>query len=67
MSVNFPIPDYPDVETLTEMVSRVLIPYSSELGIDVSASSARQGERSASGEKVEGSSGENSSEGSLSH
>ena len=67
MAVNFPIPDYPDVETLTEMVSRVLMPYSSELGIDVSASSAGQAKRSASREDVGGSSHENTSEDLRSH
>lgn len=67
MAVNFPIPDYQDVETLTEMVSRVLIPYSSELGLDVSVGSARQAERSAPRETVARSSRENNSQDSRSH
>ena len=67
MAVNFPIPDYPDVETLTEMVSRVLIPYSSELGLDVSVGSARQAAGSPSRESMNGSSHENTSEDLHSH
>ena len=52
MAVNFPIPDYPDVETLAEMVSRVLLPYSSELGLD-EAGGVRQPKRPVAGESLE--------------
>ena len=67
MAVNFPIPDYPDVETLIEMVSRVLVPYSSELGFNAPAGSTLQPSRPASREMAEGSSQENTSENSRSH
>ena len=66
MAVNFPIPDYPEIETLTEMVSRVLIPYSSALGLDIPVG-PRQVTRSASLERVERPSHYNTSEDSQSH
>lgn len=67
MAVNFPLPDYQDVETLTEMVSRVLIPYSSTLGLDAPGNFVRQSTKPASLESVNGSPGENASENSQSH
>ena len=59
MAVNFPLPDYHDIETLAEMVSRVLMPYSSELGLDTPGGSGRQSTGPASLESVNGSSREN--------
>jgi len=67
MALNFPLPDYPNVETLIEMVSRVLIPYSSELGLEGPVGSARQPTGPASRESVNGSSRENISENSQTH
>jgi len=61
MAVNFPIPDYPDVETLAEMVSRVLLPYSSELGLN-GTGVPRQTRRLVPCESLEGISHENDSE-----
>jgi len=62
MAVNFPLPDYQDIETLAEMVTRVLIPYSSELGLDTPGGSGRQSTGPAALESVNGSSSENISE-----
>lgn len=67
MAVNFPIPDYPDIETLTEMVSRVLIPYSSELGLDVPLGPTHQPTGLASRDNGNGPSPENASEDWQSH
>lgn len=67
MAVNFPIPDYPDVETLTEMVSRVLIPYSSKLGLEVPVGSTRQPTGPAPPDNGNGTSRENVSEDRPSH
>ena len=67
MAVNFPLPDYQDIETLAEMVSRVLIPYSSELGLDTPGSSGWQSTGQASLESVNGSSRENASGNSEPH
>ena len=64
MAVNFPLPDYQDIETLAEMVSRVLIPYSSELGLDTPGGYGRQSTGPASLESANGSSRENTSENS---
>lgn len=66
MAVNFPLPDCQDIETLAEMVSRVLIPYSSELGLDTPGGSSRQS-GPASLERVNRSSRENTSENSEPH
>jgi hypothetical protein len=41
MEVEFPIPDWQDPETLTEMVSRILLLYGSELGLDRSERDVR--------------------------
>jgi hypothetical protein len=67
MAVNFPIPDYRDIETLTEMVSRVLIPYSSELGLDVSFGPTRQPTGPGSRESGDRTSREDASEDWQSH
>ena len=51
MAVNFPIPDYQEVETLAEMVSRVLLVYSSELGLE-NIDSAHQSSKSDSSDRL---------------
>jgi len=66
VAVNFPIPDHPDVETLAEMVSRVLLPYSSELGLDATGG-AQQPKRQVSGKSLERPSPEQSSQDSELH